>query len=111
MTTQLITIKPDGSVFGLVHKKGLPLHRLGRAQIERVSDIEWNESASMWFIRIKRGPWAGLVVDGALLDSYGVTMPCRKDSAGNAVFDDYDAAVQLEIALVQAAQRRGEHWI
>ncbi len=52
MAKQLITVGPDGSLFGLDHKsKGLNLRSLGRGETKRATLVEFDEELQMWYIR------------------------------------------------------------
>jgi hypothetical protein len=119
--TQVITITPAGTVSGLQVKKGkgFDLKALGRAAIERVSDITWNERAQAWTIkllepapRMYRG-----VMTRAVIDDAGVTLPdtARLDNISRwsnapvelVLFDDYDDAVRFEIEFLNSLRVRG----
>lgn len=54
MTKQVITITPDGELSGLQVKKGrgLDLKALGHAEIERASEITWDEAAQCWRVHV-----------------------------------------------------------
>ena len=130
---QVVTISPDGSLSGLQRKrgKGLDLKQFGHAQIERASEITWNESAQCWHVHILNeqvcdwmiGPVA-YVSGGATLtvvnwrDSVGtpqpdgaeaVSMTAAPRRGGNCFlgFIDYDDAVAAEVKFLDAMRVRG----
>jgi hypothetical protein len=124
MGKQLITISPDGSLVGLDHKrKGLNLRQFGKAKTERATMIEWDEDNQGWFIfwtspSMPTDRWSSeLLFDGYLgvvsnglgsviLPINGKAIDCREIE--NALyFDDYEDAVEVEVALIQSMQREG----
>lgn len=52
MARQVITITKAGGVFGLRAKPGagIDLTQFGRASVQRVTEIEWNEDGQCWTI-------------------------------------------------------------
>jgi hypothetical protein len=115
MSKQVITIKPDGSVFGLDHKrKGLSLRTLGRADTTRVTLIEWSEREQAWFIQWTEFPaaqgagrrWTYQTFNGALVNySEFNGTPLW---GGVVYFYDYEDANAAEVAVIQALQKKGE---
>lgn len=110
---QVITIKPDGSLCGLDHKKkGLDLRQFGKARIERVTLIEWDENEQGWEVfrtapNTLSKPWgAGLArelgVDPEKL--LGRVLECKE----RVLFQEYEDAVKFEVALIQAMQVSGK---
>jgi hypothetical protein len=112
--TQVITITPSGELQGLDHKrKGLDLRAFGKAKTRRATLIEWEDALQMWFIT-----WAtdkempSKVWDSALFmscgvrwgDYHGVSM---LDPHDVIFFDDYEDAVDAEVAVIQAMQLAG----
>jgi hypothetical protein len=49
-----ISFKPDGTAQCL-WTEALPLHELGRLEITRASDIEFNNSTQQWEVKDRRG--------------------------------------------------------
>jgi hypothetical protein len=122
MPTQVITVRPDGSIFGLQHKRGqgIDLRQFGHAEVKRATIIEWDQHKQEWFIR-----W---VSEDALLDGLswdydtfknaqvnyedfqGQAVAELSDDEGDFVvyFQDYEDAVAAEVAVIQAMQVAGE---
>jgi hypothetical protein len=122
MPTQVITVRPDGSIFGLQHKRGqgIDLRKFGHAEVKRATIIEWDQHNQEWFIR-----W---VSEDALLhglswdyDTFKNAQVNYEDFQGQAVaelsddegdfvvyFQDYEDAVAAEVAVIQAMQVAGE---
>lgn len=101
MAKQLITVRPDGSLFGLKHKKGrgVDLTKFGKAKVKRVTLIEWDEDYQEWYIKwidtAKR--WTTkFIMDSVLPES---KLPGGEKTA---YFKDYDEAVDIEISVVQS---------
>jgi hypothetical protein len=122
MPQQIITIRPDGSLFGLQHKrgKGVDLRKLGPASIRRETIIEWDEEHQAWFIgwTEETGRDASMW-DTEEFEEAGVSWTrfggwvCHGYLAGSWIsevilFKDYEDAVEAEIAVVQSLQKRGE---
>ncbi len=109
MARQLITVRPDGSLFGLQHKKGkgVDLTKLGRASVKRVTMIEWDEDVQQWYIRWidSDDPWTVRFMLDSLLPDKDKQNPL----AGNwtAYFEDYDLAVKAEVDVVQSLTKKG----
>lgn len=112
--TQVITIAPDGSIVSLDHKrKGLALRTIGKAEIKRVTLIEWSEDRQQWFIR-----WTDHVIHGnqvwtnQTVENAGLELPdfelIECDADGVLYLHDYEDAVSVEVAVIQAMQRSGE---
>ena len=119
---QIITIQPDGTIVGLEHKKkGLNLRQFGKADIKRLTLIEWCDHFQMWHIQWTEDHkaaathpslcWCKSQFAGA-----GVSW---EDHAGLAVEDDgtpdctiyfehYEDAVGAEVAVIQAMQESGQ---
>jgi hypothetical protein len=116
---QVITIRPDGSVVGLDHKrKGFNLRKLGKADIRRVTLIEWDEEEQAWEVMYQKplDSGAGHVQPvrwgQEIAKRYGVDVaklngkPCEHTDMLH--FDDYEDAVAFEVAVIQAAQLAGD---
>lgn len=102
---QVVTVDPVGVVSGLQVKpgRGLDLRFLGRANISRVSEIEWNQNAQKWQIRILLGPYAGkLITDKMARKPGGLSEP--------ALFAEYDSAVDTEVAVLNALRLEGKFY-
>ena len=102
---QVITVSPDGSLSGLDRKnKGVDLRQFGRARIERVSEIKWNEKRQAWYVEIIAGPLKGHEV---------TTADCFRASGYEstiedvALFDSYDMAVIAEVAFLDYKRKAG----
>ena len=112
---QIITITPDGGISGLQRKKGkgLDLRQFGHAEIERVSEITWNEDRQRWQVYIINGPFTGTLLSQDHLIEYGVDLGERvwgndiDDPSWPLMFDDYDDAVAAEVAFLDALRVRG----
>lgn len=128
---QVITIGTDGSLSGLQRKrgKGLDLLQFGHAEIERASEITWNEPAQCWHVLVLRdqvcewmiGPVAYVSMGATLTqlnwqDSVGTPMPDGSyaiptlsggEVSGWLGFDDYDDAVAAEVKFLDSMRVRG----
>ena len=63
---QVVVISPDGKMKSThlrKNKKGLDLTKLGKAKIDRASDIVWLEEQQMWGIKLLEGSHAGEMVN------------------------------------------------
>lgn len=120
MNKQVITIDPNGQMSGLQRKpgQGVDLTKFGAAQVVRVSEIEWDETAQKWTIRPLT---TGTAIDGELVSYRQLILALRDgyealaglvDDAGvldqPARFDGYDQAVAAEIAYLDALRLRGD---
>ena len=102
----------------------IDLRQFGKAQITRVTLIEWDEKMQAWFIRWHENPnvdrakwgssWAVAVFNsaGVLFGKFNgradMTIPEDKRFASPIYFDDYDDAVKAEVAVIQSLQVRGK---
>jgi hypothetical protein len=113
MNMQVLTISPTGEVSGLQRKpgQGFDLRKLGKAQIERVSEIVWDEENQNWFISILRGFFADRLVSSVLWAAYvSETLPgagCTIRDDGVLLFEDYDQAVKAEVEFLDRARLAG----
>jgi len=117
--SQIITIKPDGSMFGLDHKnKGIQLKEFGPANTERVTLVEWDELYQRWtiewFRRRNDTTWTpeefkavGLTHElfhgeqfETMMDRTGIETP--------VYFAEYEDAVAAEVAVIQRLQKEGK---
>jgi hypothetical protein len=115
---QVITIQTDGTMSGLQVKpgKGLDLTKMGKAKVERVSEILWHEDTQKWFVQILAGPMAGEKVTLGLTDKHSfdylgseMTASSFVDSDNGSLImcDDYDTGVKLEVAFLDHCRLRG----
>jgi hypothetical protein len=124
MQRQVITVNPDGSIFGLQHKRGqgVDLRKLGHAKVKRETLIEWDEARQAWTIRWttpERDEWGQLEWDHGTFRRAGVdhrahggfvypsTVP-DAHAEWAVFFDDYEDAVAAEVAVIQALQVAGK---
>lgn len=119
--TQVITISKTGVVSGLQVKKGkgFDLKSLGRASIERVSEILWHERTQKWIIKLLDP--APAMYRGRLslqvLEHAGFPFPAHATTEEVGIFtdvkrtlvlfEDYDDAVITEIAFLNSLRVRG----
>lgn len=109
--SQVITIRKDGSIFGLDHKsRGLDLRKFGNASTERITLIEWDEVNQAWFVRWegrhKNKEWVEATFDAAEVDYTNFLGFSPKDT-NRVLFKDYDFAVKAEVAVIQVLQKKG----
>lgn len=117
---QIITVGPDGSLFGLLHKRGQGINilSLGHAKVERVTLIELCEERQAWFIKATKatheGPicWTPAFIRASGVDPdtlEGRVFPKARGTLGDTVayFSDYEDAVAAEVAVIQALQVAG----
>lgn len=117
MGTQIITIGKDGSVSGLQRKpgQGLDLTKFGRAKVERVSEIVFDEAHQQWFVQIITGPMAGRVLTYDLMREHAFNPHTLKHWAGwgspdnRILFESYDHGVTAEVAFLDHCRLRGVH--
>ena len=122
---QVITIGPDGSMSGLQRKpgQGIDLRQFGRAEIKRASLIEWSDADQAWWINVLQSAGQGNVtfekiraVHGSdhcratdVLDAAAPSGWCKAKERGDRtlLFDEYDDAVKVEIAFLDALRLLG----
>ena len=122
MAKQIITVGPDGSLFGLDHKKkGLKLKTLGKADTRRATMVEFSEEEQAWYIRweneaLQRGKslWCEdtFKESGVYYEDYkGYHKPCPlfSDLYTPVYFEDYEDAVSAEVAVIQSLQTAGSY--
>ena len=127
---QVVTIGPDGTISGLLHKKGQGFDPrvLGKAQIERASEVVWLDMEQAWVVEFRSGAgrWAGAVLDQAVLmvadlgfetgtvpfdfkgfawDAYGRVH--QQGDHGVLLFENYEDGVKAEIAVLDALRLKG----
>jgi len=110
---QRVTIRPDGSIAGLDHKKkGLSLRQFGKATIQRVTLVEWDEDHQGWYIRWfgrKGGKvWSHNTFEVAKVRLYDFEAKLAVTNSGAVpMFEDYEEAVRAEVAVLQSLQALG----
>ena len=109
---QVVTIGPDGILSGLERKRGqgIDLKSFGKASVERASHIVWREGDDAdrgWIVEFLRGPRESTVLVPADLDGTGLTADGSHPEDGAALFEDYDAAVRCEIAVLDRDRLSG----
>ena len=120
---QVITFSPDGSVSGLQRKpgQGIDLTKFGKADVKRVSEIVWDTDHQAWKIDVLQDAGKGIVTC-VKLTVYGVFVhqvigllgykfSNLTDELGGrpVLFDNYDDAVKVEIAYLDALRVEGQH--
>ncbi len=112
--SQVITFNVDGTISGLVHKKGqgVDLISLGVADVKRASLIEWDELHQKWYIHLMIQPAnrtiESKIVSVAELQTMIPQLPLTTGvlmSDETAYFDDYDLAVKAEVYLLDAYRK------
>jgi hypothetical protein len=91
--------------------QGIDLRQFGKADIKRVSEIEFNEKTQMWFVHVLRGPWQGIcLARGHMLDNLGSIPVGGSVNADSLIveFADYDDAVKAEVAFLDAVRLKGQ---
>lgn len=104
---QVITIDADGQISGLQRKRGqgLDLRQFGDAEIVRASEIIFNSEDQMWEIKFMVGTLAGRFLTHVLYAMILGTAVRFKAARPVMQFDDYDDAVKVEIAVLDAIRR------
>ena len=108
MSSQLLTIKPDGGIVALRGHRGLfnPA-RLGKASIHRSTEILWDEERQAWYIKLLRGLWKGCHLSRGMLSEVTGENPELLMSTATIYFQDYEDAVTVEIHAIESARKRG----
>jgi hypothetical protein len=109
---QVVTISPDGAVSSLQRKgDGLDLRDLGKVEIQRVSDIQWNNLYQLWFIKIISGPAKGTALTWNVWKEAGfLELPPKSrliPRIGLLAFKEYEDAVKAEIIFLDALRKQG----
>lgn len=112
---QVVTISPDGTISGLQRKagQGLDLRTLGKASIERVSEIKWDEDRQAWYVEVISGPLTNLILTAqyrhkvAGLEGWFPEGATISTGTGILYFDDYDDAVRAEVEFLDAMRLKG----
>ena len=110
---QVITISADGSLSGLQRKKGqgVDLRSFGKAEIRRVSEIQWDEQEQRWAISAHLDGSAWVTLTRGIYGAYGVLLPTVqfRETDGALLFPDYDDAVSEEIRFLDFLRKNGKH--
>lgn len=123
--TQVITIDATGAVSGLQHKpgKGLDLTTLGRAEVTRVSLVEWCPTNQAWYVDILQEHGRGKLTEAKMEDAYAgldrhigdsirvkLSRPWRvAEEGGLLLFTTYDDGVAGEIYYLNLLRLNGRH--
>lgn len=119
MGQQVITITADGTVSGLQRKpgQGIDLRKLGPANIKRASLIEWDDERQAWYIDVLQEAGKGVVTGTSYMDArpscpaiidYAPSYRGIKDQDDVLYFDEYDDAVKVEVAYLDALRLKGQ---
>jgi hypothetical protein len=119
MIEQIISIAPDGTIYGLDFKaKGVSLRDFGKTQIERVTSIEWDDNKQRWFIQWtcerhieerNRTTWTIHEFLDAKTDHVLLRGEKREtDSNCPITFVEYEDANAAEVAVIQSLRKRGK---
>lgn len=108
-----ISVEANGAVSGLQSKpgQGFDLRQLGKAEIQRASEVLWDQEHQQWFVQIVRGKYAGQIIGHALCElvgfkRYGIGIRYMCGAPDNRlVVEDYDEAVRLEIMVLDHIRR------
>lgn len=98
---QVISIDTDGTIETLRQKKGqgVDLRQFGEVQMERVSEVLLDEEQQKFFVRFLQGPLAGREVSNGIYGMVTETDFVLLTANERKLFDDYEDAVQAEIAI------------
>lgn len=116
---QVITIGPQGQISGLQRKpgQGVDLRTFGKADIERASLIEWDADAQAWYINVLQDAGKGVVtLRDVITANCGIpplihftpSVVAPKSWNDTIMFGEYDDAVKVEIAYLDALRLRGQ---
>lgn len=122
VSRQVITFSPDGSVSGLQRKpgQGIDLRQFGKAEIKRASEIVWDTDVQAWYIDVLQEAGQGVVthdnIRAASREAFytyvysqgrdGLFLTPSRDAL---FFSNYDDAVKVEIAYLDALRLKGIH--
>jgi hypothetical protein len=109
---QVVTIGTDGSIAGLQVKPGagFDLRQMGKARITRASEVLWVEDEQAWCVEVRQGRYDGQKLDTFHMESAGCTWEeINPDAVRLSVlyFNEYDAAVKCEIAVLDGLRLKG----
>jgi len=125
---QIITIRPDGTAYGLRCKDGIDLRKFGKVETVRTTDILFDEKYQKYYFKFLRGElkgvWYSKAVMGRLLlenpekseldsvpisdsDDWMVELYDSREFARQGVylFDEYEDAVAEEIRVVNKLRK------
>jgi len=108
MGTQVITIGTDGSLQGLMRKKGegVDLREFGPAHIERTSLIQFDEGKQKFYVEFIAGPLAGKLLTYPLFAAC-TRLPVRFNNSDHVMrFETYEEAVKCEIMVLDGYRAR-----
>lgn len=115
MGQQVISVNVFGGVSGLQHKpgQGVDLRSFGKVQIDRASEVLWDEQAQQWYVSFRSG--SGELLDGVDLTQLMLAQVTPENAActacadpkARAYFPEYDDAVKAEIAYLNFHRVRG----
>jgi hypothetical protein len=86
---QILTVCPDGALAGLTVSGGFNYLKLGKASVQRVTEILWDEENQKWYGKFLRGPLSGTKL------------------LGGKLFDEYADAVSAEVDAIHGLMARG----
>lgn len=109
--SQVITIHTDGAISGLQVKpnKGLDLRTLGKADIQRASEVLFDTDAQQWFVEIRKGKYEGQVITYDFYSEKTGKATLYHTSEPRMLFDEYEDAVACEIETLDAIRLREGH--
>jgi len=107
MNQQTISVDIFGRVSGLVHRNQLDLTKLKAKdkRVERASDIRFSEDDQKWYIHYLIPPFAGR--SATYMDLKSKQFPKEDILYSVMYFDNYEEAVQVEIALFNKFRKEG----
>lgn len=127
MKEQIISIAPDGTIYGLDFKsKGVSLRDFGKAQIERITSIEWSDERQAWFVAWvhdrheidNKAVWRFDLFQIAEVDATSFGGFWHSEANDEDVFasdldpvtyfDSYESANAAEVAVIQSLRLRGK---
>lgn len=108
MATQVITIGPDGSLQGLMRKKGqgIDLREFGPAKIERTSLVQFDEERQLFHVEFIAGPLAGKKLTYPLFAACTGKTVRFKNTDPVMRFESYEEAVEYEIMVLDGYRAR-----
>lgn len=109
-----------GAPCGLQHKpgKGIDLTQFGKAQVKRCTEVMWSEEQQLWYCEFRTGRMDGAVITREMVAEaatyceqqalpFGGIATVNRLPDTTAYFTDYDAAVAVEVLVIQAAALMG----
>lgn len=95
--------------------QGLDLRQFGKADIQRASLIEWDAKEQAWFIDILQEAGRGKVTEarlneaGLVITQFACTCYTSPTKDEVVYFFEYDDAVKVEIAYLDALRLAGHY--